>query len=97
MKEVKSKNFTKCPGCNENATIESYVGIVLGTTIALTMLLCIVGVFIWILIPLVPLVLIAGLITTFIVSLKGGAIIKCSHCKTEYKLDKQEYKEYKNS
>lgn len=97
MKEIKNKNFTDCPNCGEKATIESLVSVVLGTTIAFTMLLCVIGLFIWILIPLVPVVFIAGLIVTFLCSIKGGATIKCNNCKTKFRLSKVEYKEYKEA
>ena len=99
MKEMKNNNnIIECPKCKKQATITSAtVNMMTGSFV------CLVLMFLFMLIPvanmiLVPIMLVSFMalfIMSIIAIFTGGGVIKCKHCNSKYKLNKEEYKKYK--
>lgn len=102
MKELKKQNKNKviCPKCGEEANVIglSYLlSIASGISFLLMCVFIWIPVIGWIVAPACLVVWILSLIASFIAKLTCGVNIKCEHCNSEYKLSKDEYKEYKQS
>lgn len=97
VKEIKSKAYTECPKCGQQATIGTTSSGLIGLGV-ITLLAggCLIWIPVlgWVCAPVAFILGFAFIIFGIIAAIIGGATIECKHCNSKYKLTKSEYKDF---